>query len=140
MDDPLPDLVLADTLWDFFRQEEYASQAAFEAAVHRYHLELQEGSPEIVPEEHWQPRAVVLRVPCVIIEFEAEATDGAADVCEVTLTSNDGRSFTAGELLFKLHNAAVARLRNNHHRWFEGFELSAITEDNVPVFALRLGS
>jgi hypothetical protein len=43
-------------------------------------------------------------------------------------------------LLYKLHNAAVARLRDKHHSWFEGFELSAITEEGVPVYTLRLGS
>jgi hypothetical protein len=50
------------------------------------------------------------------------------------------RQDVQGELLDKLHNAAVARLRDNHHQWFEGFELSAITEKGAPMCALLLGS
>jgi hypothetical protein len=49
------------------------------------------------------------------------------------------RQDVQGELLDKLHNAAVARLRDNHHQWFEGFELSAITEKGAPLCALLLG-
>jgi hypothetical protein len=138
MEDALPDVVLADTLWDFAHQQAYPSQATFEEAVRCYHVEVQEYAPKVAPDEAWQPHAVVLKVPCVIIEFQSEAP--VAETCEVTLTSNDRREFTAGELLFKLHNAAIERLRDNHHRWFEGLELSAITEENVPVYTLRLGS
>ena len=44
-----------------------------------------------------------------------------------------------GELLCKLHNAAVARLWDNHPRWCEGFELSAITEKGTPGVRSAVG-
>ena len=43
-----------------------------------------------------------------------------------------------GELLYKLHNVAVAQLWDNHDQWFAGFELSAITEQGAPVCAFLL--
>ena len=59
----------------------------------------------------------------------------------VTLTADDGASFTAGELLFKLHNAVVEHLRENDHHFFEGLTLTGWDQDGkVPVYQLGQGS
>jgi hypothetical protein len=140
MDEPIPDLVLADTLWDFANQEDYSSRKEFIDAVRRYHVQVQEYAPDINPAECWQPSAMVLSVQRVIVRFVSEPLNGPEEDCEVELLSDDGQAFTASELLYKLHNRAIGRLRDNHHRWFEGLELCAITEEGVPVYTLRLGS
>jgi hypothetical protein len=140
MTDPFPELVLADTLWDFAGQAEYASRPAFEEAVGRYHAGVQEYAPEIRPEENWQPGAIVLRAPRVIVHYFSDSGIDEESWHEVELVSDDTVGFRGGELLFKLHNAAIGQLRNNAHRWFEGLELSAITAEGAPVYDLRLGS
>jgi hypothetical protein len=140
MEEPVPDLVLADTLWDFADQEAYESRAAFVDAVRSYHAEVHDYAPDIRPEESWRPKAVVLGAPRVVVQFISESPSRDEEDCEVELVSDNGETFTAGELLHKLHNAVVGRLPENHHHWFEGFELSAITGEGVPVYTLRLGS
>jgi hypothetical protein len=140
MDDPLPNYVLCDTLWDFLDQDVYSSRALFEEAVRQYHLQIQKHAPDIHPEECWQPNAVVLRSPRVLIRYLSDSGIDEELWHEVELLSDNDKWFTAGELLFKLHNAAIAILRHNAHRWFEGLELSAITKEGVPRYSLRLGS
>jgi hypothetical protein len=140
MEESVPDLVLGETLWDFANQDVYESRAAFVEAVRRYHAEVQAHAPDICPEECWRPDAVVLGAPRVIVQYISEAPGRNEEDGEVELASDDGEKFTAGEFLHKLHNAAVRRLRENYHRWFEGLELSAFTADGVPVYTLRLGS
>jgi hypothetical protein len=140
MEEPVPAFVLADALWNFADQDVYESRAAFVEAVRLYHAAVHEYAPGARPEECWRPNAVVLGAPRVVVRFVSEVPGRAEEDCEVELVSDNGEAFTAGELLHKLHNAAVGRLRENHHRWFEGLELSAITTEGVPVYTLRLGS
>jgi len=139
MEPEYPADILRDTLWDFHDQRVYLSQAAFEEAVQQYHLEAQTYAPEIRPEECWQPTAIVLKSPIVEIRYFSEPL-GEEVWHEVELVSDNGKWFTAGELLYKLHNAAVERLKGNSHRWFEGFELESVTDSGVPVYILVLGS
>jgi len=140
MGQPFPEFVLADTLWDFARQGEYESRSSFEEAVRRYHAETHEYAPDIRPEENWQPAAVVLLSPRVVVRYFSDSGIDDELWHEIELVSDDEAGFEAGELLFKLHNAAIGQLRYNAHRWFEGLELATITEEGVPVYSLRLGS
>ena len=103
-------------------------------------LEVHEYAPEIEPQECWRPTSLVLGVPRILVQFLSEASGRAEEDCEVELVSDSDQGFTAGELPHKLHNAAAGRLRENHHRFFAGFELSAVAPEGVPVYNLRLGS
>ena len=59
----------------------------------------------------------------------------------VELAADNGESFTAGELLFKVHNAFVAHLRQMDHQYFEGFSLDEHQEaGKPPLYNLDLGS
>jgi hypothetical protein len=140
MCEPFPDYLLCDTLWDFKGQDTYSSQAAFEVAVLRHHQEAGEWAPDIRPEEHWQPAAVILESPRVIVRYFYDSIGEEQIWQEVELVSDNGESFTAGELLYKLHNAAIRHMSCSGHHWFEGFELETATESRVPVYSLRLGS
>lgn len=139
MVEPTPELVLADTLWDFANQGEYASRAEFDEAVRRYHVDVQAYAPDIRPEESWRPSDVVIQSPFLVVRYFSDSAGGELWQ-EIKLDSDDGAGFTGGELLFKLHNAAVGQLRFNNHHWFEGLELTGITEEGMPVYDVRLGS
>lgn len=137
---PIPEFILCDTLWDFADQGPYPSQTAFAAAVLNHHRRAHEYAPEIRPEESWRPSSLAIRSPRIKVEFFCDGPEGGVSWHEIELGSEDGASFTAGELLFKLHNGIIERVRGNGHRYFEGLELRGVTESGVPVYDLRLGS
>jgi hypothetical protein len=57
------------------------------------------------------------------------------------LVADNGESFTAGELPFKVHNAFVEALRQMDHQYFEGMTLSPEQRpDMAPLYDLDLGS
>jgi len=59
----------------------------------------------------------------------------------VEFSSDDGKAFTAGELLFKIHNAVVDQLREINHHFFEGLGLhSHQTAGKPPLYVLNQGS
>jgi hypothetical protein len=129
--DPLPPTLLEDVAWAF-RGPAFADRAAFEAAVAEFQ------DPEW--EDAWRPGEVVLHASRVRVVPDADwyldDEDPVAD-----LSADDGRAFTAGELLFKVHNAFVAGLRQMNHQFFEGFSLSGHQEPGAPpLYDLDLGS
>ena len=55
--------------------------------------------------------------------------------------SDNGESFTAGELLFKLHRTMVEDLRGCDHHFFEGLTLhSRQTDGKSLLYVVSLGS
>jgi hypothetical protein len=59
----------------------------------------------------------------------------------MTLTAEDGKAFTSGELMFSLHNAVVEQLSKVDHHFFEGLELCDEQDDGLPsLYELQLGS
>lgn len=57
---------------------------------------------------------------------------------EALLSANDGRCFTSGELLMKVHNQLAGKDLGDHC-FFEGLE-RVETEDGIPRWRVRLGS
>jgi len=139
IDEPYPEHLLRGIGWDFAGQDVYNDRGAFEEAVRRYDEGMKEGGPDQRPEP-WQPGEVVLRWPRVLIGYdlipagEDEEEDQLADL------SADGEVFTAGELLYKLHNAVVGHLRDREQHRFEGLTLFMATMDEGdPMYLLRQG-
>jgi hypothetical protein len=101
------------TQWDFFRKNRY-----------------------------WRPHTIALLHPCVRIRYFSDAQTMYEDEkwYETDLTSDNGESFSDGELLFKLHNAVIDRIKENFHRWFEGLSLEGVLDTGVPIYLLGLGS
>jgi hypothetical protein len=127
---PLPPTLMQGVEW-LFRGPTFADRAAFEAAVTEFQNE-EWGSD-------WRPGEVVLRAARVRVTPDADWFVG--DDAVVDLTADDGRAFTAGELLFKVHNTFVAGLRETNHQFFEGFTLSAGEGAGwPPLYTLELGS
>jgi hypothetical protein len=123
-----PRELLGEVVWSFVG-EPFASRAAFVEAVREYQL-------EILQQDTWRPDAVVLRCPRVRVQHEY---GDEPDYERAELTADDGVAFTAGELLFKIHNAFVGQLGDHH--FFEGLSLSEETgAARVPVYDVDLGS
>lgn len=115
MAEAFPQYVLCDTLWDFAAQGPYRSREVFDAAVHSHHLEA-----EVSPEECWQPAALAMPSCRAVIRYFSDPP-GEGELChEVELSCDGVAGFTAGELLYKLHNAVIERVRGNWRHWFEG--------------------
>ncbi|MBC7790848.1 MAG: hypothetical protein H7Z74_12940, partial [Anaerolineae bacterium] len=114
---PYPTLVMAQVAW-VFDGEQFADRETFFAAVTQYQR-------EILGYDTWMPQRVVLYTGRVTVSYfgidkptDVEYTHGT-----IELASDNARYFIAGELLFKLHNALVAYLRDADHRFFEGLRL-----------------
>lgn len=127
-----PNKIMHDVYWSFFG-EKYQSRSEFDAEVRQYQI-------EISGIDNWQPDEVVLQFPRIRIEyFRDEGGFEYEDFIEIE--SDNGEFFTAGELLFKVHNAVVEQLREINHHFFEGFALESIrSRDNLPVYHLCQGS
>jgi hypothetical protein len=131
----LPDRIMSDVLWAFSKTS-YSSRADFEAAVRKYHFRIRQ-------EDTWQADEVVLPCPRVRI------TSWYFDKRVLELTSDNGASFTALELLFKVHHAllephrvgnAVVQTELGDHRFFEGFGLDRHAAGETPTYHISLGS
>src|SRR3954452_456966 len=96
-----PATLLQDVWWTF-RGSTFADQTAFAAAVQ------QAQDPEYV--DVWRPGEVVLHAPRVRVSPDIHWY--LSDVEPVAeLTADNGESFTASELLYKIHNSFVGDLR-----------------------------
>lgn len=135
-DGALPREVMRDVVWSFFDGEPFSDREVFEARV-------AERDKDLETHGRWQPGEIAIPVPRIRVKYfgadpedEFEYTDD-----ETELASDDGRSFTQGELLFKLHNTVAAHLREVDHCHFEGLVLvSPPGPGEVPLYEMRQGS
>lgn len=128
---PYPPELLFGVSWTF-RGPAFDDRARFDAAV----AECQDPDRG----EVWRPDEVVLHAAYVRVSPDVAwyLTD---DHPTVEFVADNGESFTAGELLFKVHNAFVADLRQMDHMYFEGFTLDDDQEPGKPpLYNLDLGS
>jgi hypothetical protein len=128
----LPKLVLRGIQWSFIG-EPFTDRTGFNHKVRHYQI-------DITGEDTWRPNEVVL--PCALVRVVYMCWAGDEQIEPVVeLASDDGESFTAGELLFKLHNAVVGQLREINHHFLEGLELhSNQAADKPPLYVLHQGS
>lgn len=129
-DNPYPAELLGGVSWTF-RGDKFVTRQTFDTTVAEYQ------DPD--RGEVWRPREVVLTAPRVRISPDVAwyLTD-EHPVAE--FTADNGVSFTMGELLFKVHNAFVAELRQMDHQYFEGFTLDQGESGDIPFYGLDLGS
>ena len=109
-----PPTILSNVAWAF-RGEPFADATAFDRAVREW----QDGSDAWVPDE-------IIPLGRLRVAYQG-AGDDPGDIeytrYVIDLASDNGKSFTALELLHKLHNAVVVRLRETDHQYFEGLDL-----------------
>lgn len=126
-----PAELLCDVSWTF-RGEPFIDRAAFDAAVAEYQ-DTRRG-------EEWRPNDVILHAARVRVSPDVHwyLSD---DHPVAEFTADNGRSFTAGELLYKIHNRFVSDLRQMDHQYFQGLELDKYeAPGNSPLYDLDLGS
>jgi hypothetical protein len=127
-----PRELLGDVPWSF-TDPPFPSREAFVQAVADYYRELEW-------ESEWRPDEVVLRSPRVRVIVEYWDDPGEL---EAELTADGEKGFTAGELLFKIHNAFAPQLSEGDHHFFEGLELVETHNANPnepPVYEVMTGS
>jgi len=126
-----PPVILKEIAWSFTNTT-YNSVDQFNEEVKQYQL-------DIFQEDRWQPENVVLNSPRFLMEYEFWTDEGDEQVETVEVTSNKPH-FTAGELLFEIHNLLAEKYLGDHV-FFEGLNYSeegAATD--LPKYELRLGS
>jgi hypothetical protein len=128
----MPKEILGDVLWSFVGGR-FADRAAFDAAVRQYQIDIRS-------KDTWRPSEVV--IPGSKLRLVYECWEGDKQIEPVIeLSSDSGASFTASELLFKIHNAVVEQLRGMDHHFFEGLvPHSRQIADQPPLYELNLGS
>jgi hypothetical protein len=124
--------VLSEVRWRFGRPP-VPDPVAFSEQVRQYQI-------EITGEDTWRPAACAIPRSRVRVCYLAPEGGERGDRF-VDLECDDGRWFTAAELLFKLNNAITESLRDADHCFLEGLSLDPQTEGRaVPVYGLWLGS
>ena len=131
--DILPSRIMGDILWAF-RGKPFASKKEFVEAVKDYHLRIVKSA------ERWTPEELGISRPKVRVQYMCWR--GADQVEPVVLVESDnGASFSQGELLYKIHNEVVADLRDMDHSFFEGLSLhKQPPKGEAPLYFLSLGS
>lgn len=151
--------LLKNIAWAF-NGTNYAHQDEFDKAVAQYQRDIYEDDSQ------WQPDTVVLESPEVRIIYEYYITpndirfedetfpdEDEADIqiddpdeeneqreVAVTFKADNGRSFTASELLYKLHQRLWHRQLGDHI-FFEGLLVCKVPEQEYPPsFYLHCGS
>jgi hypothetical protein len=131
----LPERLMRNVLWAFSGPT-YDTLESFVAEVWRY----QEAVLEVVtPEQRWRCDELVLPVSRVRVGYLCWR--GARQVEPVVTITGAGPGLTAGELLWKVHNAVVGDLRELDHKFFEGLTLGHRgSAAEGPRYHLSLGS
>ena len=127
-----PKNLLGNLRWSF-PSDAPTERVAFEATVWQRQYERWN-------DDGWDPEEVVLGSPRVRFSYLCWRGEDQIEPI-VELTSDNGVSFRAGELLFKVHCAIAADLKNHDHRFLEGMTRGREPEPGEPPFYyLALGS
>lgn len=133
MNEVYPKQIMSDIYWGFYGGK-YNSEKEFISAVTKYNDDL---------ENDWEPNKVILNLKTVTIQYsywdEIEEDEIEEDF---NLVAND-KSFTTGELLFRIHNHVVDKLEDDDHHFFEGLTLwdgENYSNPEVPLYLLNQGS
>ena len=128
----LPLRAMGDVCWSFIGSP-FVTRDEFDGRVRQYQIRIRK-------KHSWRPDAVIIPAPRVAVQYRCWQGDEQVEPI-VSLQAEDGAMFSAGELLFKLHNAVVEQLREIDHHFFEGLTLAGWVEDGkVPLYQLRQGS
>ncbi|MBL8793990.1 MAG: hypothetical protein JNM56_08795 [Planctomycetia bacterium] len=128
----LPDSLMPGVCWSFVG-DTHLSRESFVEAVRDYERSIRRTAT-------WTPERIVFRAPRIAVQYMYwDGQDQVEPIVEPT--SDNGKYFTAAELLHKIHNAVVIQLRDIDRHFFEGLEFSGVREsDWVAEYRLRQGS
>ena len=128
-----PQELMSNIYWGFYGGK-YDSREKFIQAVSEYNKSL---------DNEWLPGETVLT--CTSISVQYSYLDEAEDEIEENfeLAADNKSGFTAGELLYKIHNRVVDRLEDEDHHFFEGLTLwedENYNNPKIPLYFLNQGS
>lgn len=126
MSKEFPKDLLGDVYWSFGGKV-FETEAEFNKEIRQYQIDIKK-------KDDWQPEKIVLKSPLVKVIYEYWEEDDEV-VKTVEISADNGEYFSAGELLFKIHNLVTENLRGMDHCFFEGLSLN-----KPPTYWLSLGS
>ncbi len=132
-----PRELLGEVLWSFTAPS-FRSRARFQRAVRAYNRRLIKGF-------NWNPDEIVLPCPRVRVrpDFWDDFDPAEEERFIAELTADGPSGFTAGELLFKVHNAFLRRWQEHagDYTFYEGFHLvRAPAGGAAPLYDIAVGS
>lgn len=129
-----PKRIMNEVRWAFYGSK-YSSIEEFIIAVNAYNKNLDV--------QLWNPKQIVLDSKEVSIQYAYWDEEEEDEIEENFVLAADSHSFTASELLFKIHNKVVEHLDNDDKHFFEGLSLwegENIDNPSIPLYFLDLGS
>ena len=109
-----PKQLMSEVYWGFYGGR-YNSREEFIQEVTEYNKELN---------KEWNPNETVLNCPNVTIQYSYWNNDkNNIEEIDFDLGADNPSGFTAGELLYKIHNQVVNILEDDDFRFFEGLTL-----------------
>ncbi|WP_165750507.1 hypothetical protein [Cellulophaga sp. Z1A5H] len=129
--------IMKGVLWNF-EKNKFDSLKDFKKALIRYNETITGDPFKLSLEEPF------LLKPEIMVQY-AHWDDVEEDEVEPSflIKANDKKSFSRVELLFKVHNEVCEQLKNEDHKFFEGFDLWEGENPNYPetsLYFLILGS
>jgi len=110
-----PKELMAGIYWGFFGGT-YNSLKKFNRAVAEYNRDL--------GVKKWNSEEIILASKHVTIQYSYWDYDTDSEIEEdFVLQAGSEAGFSAGELLYKVHNQVVEKIENETHNFFEGFLL-----------------
>jgi hypothetical protein len=133
-----PKQIMLHVIWAFDGKP-FASEADCTTAIREHHDDI---CKRIKRDVAWDPQELVLKSTCVKIRHERWDDDNEEGEAEtvIELSTPNPAGFTAGELMFKMHNAVVEYLRDMDHKFYEGLVLDEDATGEVPLYEIMLGS
>jgi hypothetical protein len=114
MGEDFPKNLLRDIYWAF-GGDRFESQTEFNRAIRQYQIDIKK-------KDDWRPEEIVLRAAGIALIYEFwEGDDEVTKAVEVRADNDE--FFTAGELLFKIHNLVTENLKGMDRHFFEGLSL-----------------
>jgi len=109
-----PNQLMSEVYWGFYGGR-YECMEKFIREVTDYNKELN---------KEWYPNQTILNCPKVTIQYSYWNNENEnVEEKDFDLEADNQSSFTAGELLFKIHNHVVDKLEEEDFRFFEGLTL-----------------
>ncbi len=129
--------MIKDVLWNF-EKDKFISLEEFKKALIKYNEDITGDYFKIPLDEPF------LEFSEIIIQY-SHWDDIEEDEVEPSflIKADNKTSFTRGELLYKVHNEVSEQLKDEDHKFFEGFDLwegENPNYPNIPLYFLQQGS
>ena len=129
--------MIKDVLWNF-EKDKFTSLEEFKKALIKYNEDITGNSFKLSLDEPF------FKLPEIMIQY-SHWDDVEEDEVEPSflIKANNKKAFTRGELLYKVHNEVCEQLKDEDHKFFEGFDLwegENPNYPNIPLYFLQQGS